>query len=99
MEDSHGLTKKLFTAPKRGTLSSTKEELGAHIKEIYSDPHSNQSLLPLNGLKHLLEPDIKFQIGNIREKEVNDFVIKKTETRVPQEVKKSRINYKVYPLS
>lgn len=67
------------------TILYTKEELNAHIKGTYSNPHHNQPLRLLNGLKSLLESDSEFQIGDIMEKEVNDFV-KKLEQRVPQEV-------------
>lgn len=70
LKDPCGITKKLFAEPENGTLLCTKENLNSHIKEDYSDPHSNQPLPPLNGLKILLKLYIEF---HIRMKDVKIF--------------------------
>lgn len=66
-----------------------------HKRRIGCPYQRNQLLPPLNRLKHFLEPDIEFQIGDIREKEVNDAMRK---ARVPQEVMASHTKYKILQL-
>lgn len=86
LKDPHRVTKKLFTESKNGISSCTKV-LNVHIKETYSNPHFNQQLSLLIGLKRLLKSDIEFQTGK------NDFMIK---SRAKSAQGSDNILYKVY---
>ena len=93
IKNPYAVTKKMFTESKSGKLKCTKEELDKHISDTYSDPQRDEPLPPMSGLKHPTAPGIKFQLGAIKEKEVDNFVRK---TRAKSAPGGDRVSYKVY---
>ena len=85
IKNPYAATKKMFTESKSGKLKCTKEELDKHISDTYSDPQRDEPLPPMSGLKHPTAPGIKFQLGAIKEKEVDNFV-RKTRAKSAQSV-------------
>ena len=93
LKDPHGATKKMFTEPRSGVLGCTKEELDNHLRQTYSDPRRDQPLPHMEGLKHPTEPGVRFQLGALREREVDDFVKKARAKSAPGG---DGVSYKVY---
>ena len=93
IKNPYAATKKMFTESKSGKLKCTKEELDKHISDTYSDPQRDEPLPPMSGLKHPTAPGIKFQLGAIKEKEVDNFVRK---TRAKSAPGGDGVSYKVY---
>ena len=86
-------TKKLFAEARSGKLKCTKEDLGDHIQETYGDPKRNESLPFMEGLKHPTKPGVKFQLGDLRGKELDTFVKKARAKSAPGG---DGVSYKVY---
>lgn len=63
--------------------------------KTYSHPDRHQALETANGLEHLLDPTINFEIGDIREREVIEFIKKVRSKCVPGCVA-SRIIHAIY---
>ena len=79
--------------PKSGRLNCSKTELDDHIRKTYSDPLRDESLPPMDGLKHPSSPGIQFQLGKLKEKELHDFVRKSRAKSAPGG---DEVSYKVY---
>ena len=93
IRDPYGTAKKLFTEARSGKLSCTKEDLDTHVRQTYSDPKRNEPLPDMRGLKHPTAPGVKFQLGPIREKEVDEFVRKARAKSAPGG---DGVSYKVF---
>ena len=93
LKNPYAATKKMFTESKSGKLKCTKEELDKHISDTYSDPQREEPLPHMNGLKHPTAPGVKFQLGDFREKELDNFVRK---TRAKSAPGGDGVSYKVY---
>ena len=85
--------KKLFSKAKSVTLQCSKNDLDAHLRTTYSDPKRNEPLTPIDGLKYPTKPGVGFQVGNFKEKEVDDFVRK---ARAKSALGGDGVSYKVY---
>ena len=57
-------------------MKCTKEELDAHVRQTYSDPNRDEPLSDMRGLKRPTALGVSYQLGPIREKEVDEFVRK-----------------------
>ena len=93
LKNPYAATKKMFTESKSGKLKCTKEELDKHICDTYSDPQRKEPLPPMNGLKYPTAPGVKFQLGDFKEKELDNFVRK---TRAKSAPGGDGVSYKVY---
>lgn len=93
LDNPYEEAKKLFTEARSGTLKCSKEELDRHLNNTYSDKLRNQPLSPIDGLKHPTKPGVGFQLGGIREREVDDFVRKARGKSGPGG---DGVSYKVY---
>ena len=87
------VTKKMFTEARSGSLKCTKQELDDHLRQTYSDPKRNEPLPHMEGLKHPTEPGVAFNLGDLQEKEVDDFVKKARAKSAPGG---DGVSYKVY---
>ena len=76
LKNPYEAAKKLFTEGRSGKLKCTKEELDAHVRQTYSDPNRDEPLSDMRGLKRPTAPGVSYQLGPIREKEVDEFVRK-----------------------
>ena len=74
-------------------LKCTKQELDTHIRETSSDLNRDEPLPPMNGLKHPTAPGVKFQLVDLKEKELDEFVRK---TRAKSAPGGNGVSYKVY---
>ena len=83
MKNPYDATKKLFTESKSGRLKCTMTELDDHIRSTYSDPLRDKPLPPMEGLKHPSSPGSMFQLGSLKEKELDDFVRKSRAKSAP----------------
>ncbi|XP_012945030.1 protein PRRC2C-like [Aplysia californica] len=81
LKNPYEAAKKLFTEARSGKLECTKEELDAYVKQTYSDSRREEPLPYMRGLKRPAAPVVKYYLGPIREKEVDEFV-KKQEQKV-----------------
>lgn len=63
-----------------------EKKLDKRIQETYSDPKRNEPLPTMKGLKHPTKPGVKFQLGDIREKEVDMFVKKARGKSAPRRI-------------
>ena len=93
LKNPYEATKKLFAEARSGKLKYTKEDLDDHIQETYSDPKRNESLPFMEGLKHSTKPGVKFQLGDLRGKELDTFVKKARAKSAPGG---DGVSYKVY---
>ena len=93
LKNPYEVTKKMFTESKSGKLKCSKEELDQHIRDTYSDPQREEPLPPIEGLKHPTAPGVKFQLGDFKEKELDNFVRK---TRAKSAAGGDGVSYKVY---
>ena len=93
VKDPYGTAKKLFTEARSGKLKCTKEELDTHVRQTYSDPKRNDPLPDMRGLKHPTTPGVRFQLGPIKEKEVDEFVRKARAKSAPGG---DGVSYKVF---
>ena len=91
MKNPYAATKKMFTESKSGRLKCTKTELDDHIRTTYSDPVRDKP--PMEGLKHPSSPGSMFQLGSLKEKELDDFVRKSRAKSAPGG---DGVSYKVY---
>ena len=76
LKNPYEATKKLLTEAWSGKLKCTKEELDAHVRQTYSDPNRDEPLSDMRGLKRPTAPGVSYQLGPIREKEVDEFIRK-----------------------
>ena len=76
LKNPYEAAKKLFTEERSGKLKCTKEEVDAHVRQTYSDPNRDEPLSDMRGLKRPTTPGVSYQLGPIREKEVDEFVRK-----------------------
>ena len=76
LKNPYEAAKKLFTEARSGKLKCTKEELDAHVRQTYSDPKRNEQLPDMRGLKRPTARGVSYQLGPIREKELDEFVRK-----------------------
>ncbi|XP_012938538.1 uncharacterized protein LOC106011905 [Aplysia californica] len=74
LKNPYEAAKKLFTEARSGKLECTKEELDAYVKQTYSDSRREEPLPYMRGLKRPAAPVVKYYLGPIREKEVDEFV-------------------------
>ena len=74
-------------------MKCTKEELDAHVRQTYSDPKRDEPLSDMRGLKRPAVPGVSYQLGPIREKEVDEFVRKARAKRAPGG---DGVSYKVF---
>jgi hypothetical protein len=95
LKNHYAATKNMFTESKSGKLSCSKEELGNHLSETYSDQQREGTLPYMRGLKYPTAPGIKFQLGDFREKELDNFVRKARAKSAPGG---NGVSYKVYKL-
>ena len=93
LKNPYAATKKMFTESKSGRLNCSKAELDNHIRETYSDPLREEPLPPMKGLKHPATPGVKFQLGDLKEKELDNFVKK---SRAKSSPGGDGVSYKVY---
>ena len=93
MKNPYAATKKLFTESKSGRLNCSKLELDDHIRKTYSDPLRDEPLPHMEGLKHPTSPGVKFQLGDLKEKELDAFVRK---SRAKSSPGGDGVSYKVY---
>ena len=93
LKNPYAAAKKLFTESKSGRLKCSKMELDNHIRNTYSDPLRDEPLPPMKGLKHPSSPGVKFQLGRLKEKELDDFVRKSRAKSAPGG---DGVSYKVY---
>ena len=93
LKNPYEAAKKLFTEARSGKLKCTKEELDAHVRQTYSDPNRDEPLSDMRGLKRPTAPGVSYQLGPIREKEVNEFVRKARAKSAPGG---DGVSYKVF---
>ena len=93
LSNPYKFAKGLFTESKSGQLACTKEELEQHVKQTYSDEHREEELPAMSGLKRPSAPGVPFDMGDIRVKEVDEFVKKARSKSAPGN---DGISYKVY---
>ena len=89
----YAFAKKLFTDKKSGKLDVPQEELESHLKRTYSDELRHVPIPPINDLPILHEPEITFKTGNLKLREVQDFVRKARAGSAPGI---NGISYKLY---
>ena len=85
--------KGLFDENKSGKLTCSKEDLEKHLKETYTDLKRNEELPYINELKKPTSPGVKFNLENIKKKELDDFIKK---TRAKSAPGNDGVSYKVY---
>lgn len=68
--------KSLFEESKSRKLNCSKEDLEKHLKETYTNAKRNEWLPRMTGLKKPSAPGVEFNMGDIRMKEVDEFVKK-----------------------
>ena len=93
LKNPNEAAKKLFTEARSGKLKCTKEELDAHVRQTYSDPNRAEPLSDMRGLKRPTAPGVSYQLGPIREKEVDEFVRKARAKSAPGG---DGVSYKVF---
>ena len=93
LRNPYEFTKKMFVEARSGTLECTKDELDDHIKTTYSDAQRKTPLAFMEGLKYPTRPGREFNLGDLKAKEVDDFVRKATEKSAPG---RDGVSYKVY---
>ena len=93
MKNPYGTAKKLFTEARSGKLKCTKEELDTHVRQTYSDPRRDEPMPDRSDLKHPTSPGVIFNLGPIREHEVDDFVRKARAKSAPGG---DGVSYKVF---
>ena len=92
LKNPYEVTKKMFTEATSGTRKCTKQKLDDHIKETYSDTKRDEILPPMEGSKRPTKPGIKFDLGDIKKKEVDVFVKKARAKSAPG---RDGLSYKV----
>ena len=50
------------------------DELDIHVRQTYNDPKRSELLPDMRGLKHLTTPGVKFHLGPIKEKYVDELI-------------------------
>ncbi|XP_035826308.1 uncharacterized protein LOC106012167 [Aplysia californica] len=93
LKNPYEAAKKLFTEARSGKLECTKEELDAYVKQTYSDSRREEPLPYMRGLKRPAAPVVKYYLGPIREKEVDEFVKKARAKSAPGG---DGVSYKVF---
>ena len=85
--------KKLFTEARSRKLKCTKKELDAHVRQTYSDPNRDEPLSDMRSLKRPTALGVSYQLGSIREREVDEFVRKARAKSAPGG---DGVSYKVF---
>ena len=93
VKDPYKFAKKLFDEKKGGKLECTKEELEEHLKKTYTDAERNKKLPPMEGIKRPTAPGKKFNMNDLKMKEVEMFVKKARAKAAPGN---DGVCYKVY---
>ena len=93
IKDAYKFAKSIFTESKSGTLKCTKEELEAHLKEIYSDPDRKKRLQYISNLNKSTRPGTPFDMSDIKKREVDEFITKACSESSPGN---DGVSYKVY---
>ena len=93
LKNPYDSAKKLFTEARSGKLKCTKEEVEAHVRQTYSDPKREEPLPYIKGLRRPTSPGVDFDLGPIREQEVDEFVRKARAKSAPGG---DGVSYKVF---
>ena len=93
MQDPYKFAKKLFDEKKGGKLDCSKEDLETHLKDTYTDPKRHIKLPPIDGLKRPTAPGKKFNMDDLKMKEVDLFIRKARAKGAPGN---DGVCYKVY---
>ena len=73
LKNPYGFAKQIFVESKSGKLNCTQDELEKHLKSTYSDPMRLEPLPAVSGIPKPTRPGSKFDMGELRKKEVDDF--------------------------
>ena len=93
VKNPYKFAKGIFIESKSGNLECTKEELENHLRCTYSDPTREVEMPEIHGTRRPAEPGIPFNLGDIKKKEVDDFVKKSGAKSAPGN---DGVGYKVY---
>lgn len=93
VQDPYKFAKKLFVGRTSGVLRVSKTELEEHVEAVYSDKERDSELQPIDGLVWPGPPGKEFDVGELRWKEVTEFVRKARSGSAPGA---NGIPYKVF---
>ena len=93
LANPYKFAKSLFQESRSGNLECSKEELENHLRNIYSDRERESPLAEMDGIPKPTRPGVQFETGNLRFKEVEQFIRKARSKSAPGQ---DRVPYKVY---
>ena len=76
IENPFKFAKTLFQETRSGRLECTKDEMENHLKETYNDKERENELSDMKGIPKPTAPGVKYDLSELRSREVDDFLKK-----------------------